>query len=269
MANTKRDYSRLLLDVDGILVDEQESTSPHAWRTLFALHEQGVPVSLVTARPYSLSKHLVKRLPKGGIHAFDCGAFVVDCDTKKVLVRRTLPRTVVSGLIKEFAMDSNNLEIGVSDGPSFYANKKLRRYLKSIIPTATVRPLKPLPRHITSLCIRGLSSNQARRSEKAFSPMASICIRERKNGDYALFVRPDGICKRFGATELSRLTGHSLNSTVFIGDDLDDLSALNAVGFGATTANGLAAVKKRCSMVSDRSYSDGMADVISSIWLNR
>lgn len=66
-------------------------------------------------------------------------------------------------------------------------------------------------------------------------------------------------CKDKGAAlrEFAELSGIPLARTAFIGDDLNDLSALEIAGLSAAPANAQSAVKAAVAVVLDRSGGDG------------
>lgn len=85
---------------------------------------------------------------------------------------------------------------------------------------------------------------------------------------YFLEILPLGANKGAALTRLARHLGIPMESVMAIGDAMNDLSMIEAAGFGCAPANALDEVKRRARYVSKFSNDeDAVADLIDSVAL--
>lgn len=77
-----------------------------------------------------------------------------------------------------------------------------------------------------------------------------------------LEINPAGISKASGITEVCDLLGITLEQVVAVGDSLNDLAVIQAVGLGVAMGNAQDTVKEAADVVVASNNDDGIVEVI-------
>jgi HAD superfamily hydrolase (TIGR01484 family) len=79
---------------------------------------------------------------------------------------------------------------------------------------------------------------------------------------YNIEVNPKGVTKAAAIEEVCRMLGYKLSEAVAVGDSLNDLAAIRAVGLGVAMGNAQEEVKAAADVVTGSNLEDGVAQVI-------
>lgn len=79
---------------------------------------------------------------------------------------------------------------------------------------------------------------------------------------YNIEINPSGVSKAAAIEEVCRMIGCRMEEAVAVGDSLNDLAAIKAVGLGVAMGNAQDEVKAAADAVTGTNLEDGVADVI-------
>lgn len=77
-------------------------------------------------------------------------------------------------------------------------------------------------------------------------------------------INPQGVSKATAIAEVCRMLGYSMSEAVAVGDSLNDLEAIKAVGLGVAMGNAQEEVKAAADAVTGTNLEDGVAQVIQN-----
>lgn len=99
------DIKLIVTDMDGTLVPLSHYEAPESViRKVKELQDAGIRVAVVTGRPYSHAKDLVKELGIEGLGVFSGGASVIDVTTDEIIWKQWLPKEylrTIMGILTE------------------------------------------------------------------------------------------------------------------------------------------------------------------------
>lgn len=81
---------------------------------------------------------------------------------------------------------------------------------------------------------------------------------------YNIEVNPKDVSKAMAIAEVCRMIGCSMSEAVAVGDSLNDLAAIRAVGLGVAMGNAQEEVKEAADVVTASNLEDGVAQVIEN-----
>lgn len=260
-------YKALLLDIDGVLLNKEDDTDPKAWEAINNLIACGIQVSFVTSRPYGLASHLVKKISSNGIHIFENGNFIYEPKTRKAHKSKYLSRQLSKKIIESTEIHLGSIKIGYSLGDKFMVNENYFDNLKSYMPMNDYKKIdEDLDNNYVSIWLKDIPTDLSKKIIEIAENNAHISTYHQNKLLDSIFIHPKASNKLDGARELSKLTGISLKSSLFIGNDSDDICLAHEVGLSATPANALGELKKISDVVSNYEYSLSVCDIIQSVW---
>lgn len=260
-------YKALLLDIDGVLLNKEDDTDIKAWETINELIARGVQVSFVTSRPHGLASHLVKKISEKGIHIFENGNFIYEPKTRKIHKSKFLSLQLYKKIIESTRNYQGSIRIGYSTGDEFLVNENYFNNLKSYMPSDDYKKIREHQsnKHI-SIWLKDIPTDLSKKIIEIIEDNARINTYHQNDLLDSIFIHPQNSNKLDGARKLSKLTGIPLESSVFIGNDMDDICLAREAGLSACPSNALDDLKKISDIVSNREYSHSVTDIIQKVW---
>lgn len=260
-------YKALLLDIDGVLLNKEDDTDIKVWEAINDLIVRGVQVSFVTSRPHGLASHLVKKISDNGIHIFENGNFIYEPKTRKVHKAEFLSKQLSKKIIEGTRKYLGSIKIGYSIGDKFLVNENYFNNLKSYMPMNDYKKIgeDQNNKHI-SIWLKDIPINLSKKIIEITNHSALINTYHQNELLDSIFIHPQISNKLDGARKLSKLTGVSLESSVFIGNDMDDICLAREVGLSAAPSSSLDDLKKISDIVSSYEYSRSVSDIIKKVW---
>ena len=213
-------YKALLLDIDGVLLNKEDDTDQKTWEAINDLIARGIQVSFVTSRPYGLASHLVKKISDHGIHVFENGNFIYEPKDKKVHKAEYLETQLSGEVIQMVKPHEGNIKIGYSLGDKFMVNENYFDNLKSYMPVNDYSKIDEYCEYnYVSIWLKDIPSYFGKKIIEIVKNNARINIYHQNELLDSVFIHPESGNKLEGVKELSKLTGRSLESSVFIGND--------------------------------------------------
>jgi len=260
-------YKALLLDIDGVLLNKEDDTDTKVWKAINDLVARGVQVSFVTSRPHGLASHLVKKISDTGIHIFENGNFIYEPKTRKVHKAAFLSKQLSKNIIESTKKYLGSIKIGYSIGDKFLVNENYFNNLKSYMPMNDYEEIdEDQNDNKISIWLKDIPSDLGKKIIENIKGNAHINTYHQNELLNSIFIHPKSGNKLEGAKELSKLTGVPLESSVFIGNDSDDICLAREVGLSATPANAIDELKKISDIVSSYGYSFSVSDIIGKVW---
>lgn len=260
-------YKALLIDIDGVLLNKEDDTDIKAWEAINDLITRGVQVSFVTSRPYGLASHLVKKISDNGIHIFENGNYIYEPKNRKVHKSEYLQTQLskdVAQIVKNYL---GSIKIGYSLGDKFIVNENYFNNLKSYMPIGGYKIIDDnRDNNHVSIWLKDIPTDLSKKIIEIAKNNTHISNYHQDNFLDSIFIHPQTSNKLDGARKLSELTGISLESSVFIGNDSDDICLAQMVGLLATPANALDELKKISNIVSSYEFSLSVSDIIRKVW---
>jgi len=252
------------IDVDGTLVGTGGRIAERIWPAAALLARAGIPVALCTGRPaFGITRTYAERLAADGWHVFQNGASLVRLSTNESRSFALRPETVMdlktrskrTGRILELYSDHFYAVESTSERAALNAELLgvpfVARSLDAvewpvvraqwIIPADELGAVMSEPHHGFDL---GPSTG----------PDAP--------DTYFVNLTPPGIDKASGIRALCEIYGCSLQDVMFVGDGLNDLSAMRIVGAPVAMGNADPEVRALAKYQVDDVDSGGLADAL-------
>lgn len=259
-------YQALLLDIDGVLLDKEDDTLPETWLALNKLTDYKIPVAFVTARPYGLTSHLIKKLNNRGTHVLDNGAFIYNPLDKISYYDNKIDKKITISILGDVYAKSSRARIGVSNGTCFYGNHKYYRNLKNYMPSQDIFLYDQKSYEANSIWVRDLDEDLTYEIESKFKKKTNIYQYIQHEGLHSLFVHHLSVDKAEGVKKLAKVLNIELSKCIFIGDDLRDIPTLKLVGMPVCPSNACHEVISVCKYVAKFEFSRSILDIIGNLF---
>lgn len=255
----------LLLDIDGVVLNKETDTNPELWVKLNEIKQSGIQISFLTSRPYAFCSHILDRFDSNGIHAFDCGGYIVDTEMNFIKHSSVLPNVLTEKLIEYFRDNDPESKFGLSSGKRFYTNPRYLENLNNYMPTITASLILDTGvEDVNSVWIRDATPKSVKFVNEAVKEIGVI-LKSYKNEDkHSMFILPKDATKINGANIWAKATGIDLKDVMYIADEDSDIEVLKEVGYPACPGNASSKVKLICSITSTDTYSNGATKCISN-----
>ena len=271
----------MILDVDGVIIGETEGVNmPHPHPDVMAkLKSVDIPIALCTAKPVFAIESIIKNAELSNPHIADAGGLLVDSNNR-VFKKCTLENDMVRQVVRTLLENQIHTEIYT---PSDYFIQK-DRLCYMVEKHATT--LQRMPQLMDSLEV--FSENQEVTKIVAVTPdeEAAMIAKEilkpfESHVAISWSIHPailpmqfavitaQGITKRQGAMDISKLLEIPLENILGVGDGDSDWSFIELCGYGAAMGNASEALKELVkSKGSKRGYigknvdENGIIDII-------
>jgi len=264
----------IALDIDGTIIGDDLALGPRIRRAIRAALDRGIRVSLVTGRMATSAQRyaealglvdpivayqgaLIRAMPPPGRRV---GRLLVHRPLPAAVARRAIAWSVANGLdphvnhLETFVIRADDPRV---DDYSVFLGAPARRVPD--IGGAVVRPVtKVLAAADAPRPMRSLSAARA-----AFAGQADVTVSHPR---FLEFVAP-GVSKGRAVRWLARRHGIALNQALAIGDHLNDLEMIAAVGHGAAMPSAPATVLDAARYLPGPVDDDGAAELIEAIVL--
>ncbi|MBU5441458.1 Cof-type HAD-IIB family hydrolase [Paenibacillus sp. MSJ-34] len=242
-------YKLLALDMDGTLLNEALEVTPETAKWIAAAREAGVTVSLSTGRGYQNAISYAEMLQLQSPMITANGSEVWKAPDQ-LLYRRTLDGAVVQKLY----------ELAESHGTWFWG----------YTPEGLFNKEKWTDRIAEQEWTKfGYYSEDRAALSAIWEELAKWEGLEVTNSaPVNIEINPAGVSKASGLRSVCELMGIGMDQVVAVGDSLNDLAAIRAVGLGVAMGNAQDVVKENADVIVATNEEDGVAQVIREYILN-
>jgi Cof subfamily protein (haloacid dehalogenase superfamily) len=263
----------LVIDIDGTLLDPHKRLTPRTFAAVQAAQEAGVIVTLATARRYHNSRQLAEALGlKSTLIVYD-GASLVSHPQRTIIHQHPLNARVaqqaveiivshrVQPVVHHFTETTEESWAGQPDLdnpellPYFEAAPQIRRWPISQLCLGQPDPLRVV-------VFASEEAITAMVPEIATLDCAWYTIKRGNYGCAELVIMHKECTKATGISNLARHLGIPMAQVMALGDNINDLEMLQAVGWGVAMGHAPAAVREAAHAVTASNLEDGAAQAI-------
>lgn len=267
-------YRLLALNIDGTLLQSNGRLHKSTREAVDYVRDKGIYVTLVTSRSFQSAKKVAKALKlEDSVLVTHRGGYVAKELEKPVLEKRISEDVtfeivrLLEGfqcqirLVHEKYSLANKLKINnnllaktvVNSGdPLHYPHQ----FVDSISDTIIDEPISP-----PKIEIYFEEKNDLVDTEKAIKGMFNEVDMIKLN-DYRMEIVPRGVSKLTGLLYLGQQLGIKRNEMVAIGDGIDDLEMIEAVGLGVAMWNAPVEVKKAADWITRSNNQQGVGYMV-------
>ncbi len=247
----------IALDLDGTLLRKDKTIGPATQRLLHELYRRGIAITIATGRMYHSSQHVQDLL--GFPLNFICtdGAYLRPALADRPVLQ-TIPPSIVKAVLYTLREALDALYLVSND----------RLYTRAAAPNPGIRawgfalscccdcPTLEALEQVEQMIIIDRAP-KARGIYKALSTALPGLPLEMspslRPGYYQLVIRPPGVDKGSGLSQMAKALGISISATIAFGDWLNDLPLFRVAGLAVAPANAVPEVKAQAGIVSARS----------------
>ena len=260
----------LFMDLDDTLLSDYKSVSPKNLAAIRTALLHGNSFVVTTGRPVKSSIKVIKELGLCGpgcyLIAFN-GSVIYDCAAERILQQKTIPIPYVKRLFDEAkkagiyvqTYDKADVLAECYTRELAYYTKRAQMTYRLLPDTANV--LTEEPYKVLLICL------ESRAILEKFQQENFIWSEDKMNSFLSssayLEYCPLGVDKGTAILEFCRLFGISLEQTIAVGDEWNDISMIKAAHVGIAVENAVDAVKEAADYVTVRDHNhDAVAEVI-------
>ncbi len=273
----KYPFDLVVLDLDGTLLNSRKEVSETNLNALKALLDQGLHVTLSTGRAYPSAKKYFTYLPFEIPVILQNGALIYVPENGQIIRKIALDGNLAKLIVQEIKKRELRYFVFVHffEEPDMFTDTQMygtpfdpyvRMNEKRIAKVENVEEyIRKEVAEVETICrredIRGLIERISQYSQ-AFS---SIVSSEIDGMTFLEFFGPD--CSKSKALfYLRRELNVPMERIVFIGDNLNDIDIMDAVGLSVSMANAPEEVKRHADLVTLGNDEDGVAYALKEIF---
>ena len=278
-------YRLIFLDLDGTLVDRDDTVSPRTLAALNAAQQRGGIIVICTGRNRFMVEHVAAQWSGQGYGVFSNGAVIAEWETGRVLQKIALAASTVreaARLAHAFGLAPLCFGVHVEEdgGQSVYADR-----VHPVVPAYASRNAQRLVFHDNlalemgneirpvGMTVYGLEVETKALAvawRDAFGSEVSVYhAPDGKYGCWCAFMNARAANKAHAAKAVADMLGVPQEQTLGIGDELNDLEMLQWAGVGVCMGDGHAEVRGRADHVTGTLAEDGAAQAIERFVLGK
>lgn len=264
-------YKLIISDFDNTLTDGENHVPKKVRKAISEYVKCGGIFAVCTGRMLRSILPQVKKLGLKGIVASNQGIVISDIESGKILKNGGMTADETAFVCR--TIEKVNQSINLYSGDNIYTSiPKNNKYLKFYEKVIKVKAIH----------VDGKISDFAQKSNLTYQKVAIIIApRERQqiydilsaelgdkfdvtcSANMLIEVSPFGETKGKAVEFLAKHFGVPLEKTIAVGDNLNDLSMIQAAGIGVCVGNGVDELKKAADYVSLSSSEGGIAQIIA------
>lgn len=269
----------IVCDLDETLLNDQKEISQRNLDVIYKAQEQGNKFVVATGRGFTYIDHILDKLHVLGKE----NEYVISNNGAILTQNNSNVPLYFKGIHNELAMKiinfgfSKNLCVQVftiQDVYAFNVGDDERDVLLSyksdaiILEENDIEFLKEM--NIVKIMFQNIDTNYLMSLEKEFDNELRGHLNISYSSHRYMEFNTKGVNKGSALLELLKHLNMTLEDVVAIGDNYNDLPMLEIAGVGCAVNNALAAIKEKCSFVSEFNNNESaVADVIERFVLNR
>lgn len=243
----------IILDVDGVIVGEKigyNSPNPHidVINKLKQIRNQGIPISLCTAKPHFSIGTIIKEAGLNNYHIADGGSVIINPIDNKIVKKHIIDKTAVKEVLTMFIKNNIYTEFYTVD------NYFIQKNQECDITPKHIHILQDNPIVVDDLIEESLNQEVTKIMPIALNEQDQIRVAElfkKMNTDLTLswgihpvanplkfgIITAPGISKKQGAIEISKNMSVDLKDILAVGDSTSDWQFIELCGYGAAMGN--------------------------------
>ncbi len=283
---TKSRYKLVAIDIDGTTVDSNGNLSVRNIEVIRKVVDSGIPVCIVTGRNIYNAQKVAKKLnTKTPVVCCD-GATMFDPVENKIVYEKYFPQKQLKEVLD--ILDKHHVYIEMSSANHYYQyikSKELGKYNYGGSPNNfrgkfkrmikhNVRYVRKIERFLNTKPIinQVIFIGEAENVQKAKEEIASknydnVELRDNLWKNFIFIVQKD--CKKSdGVKLLCDRYGISMEDTIAIGDELNDIDMIENAGLGIAVGNANQRIKDVAKFITLTNDEDGVAHALEKFIIN-
>ncbi|WP_141433107.1 Cof-type HAD-IIB family hydrolase [Bacillus sp. 03113] len=266
-------YRLLALNIDGTLLQTNGKLNKSTKEVVEYVQKKGIYVTLVTSRNFPSAKKVAKALKLNSILITHQGGYIANFFDQPIHMKRISEDTtadivrLLEGFDCQIRLVHENFSLAnkasqtssmmaktvfTSTDPVFYS----QQFVDSLSDTILEDPVSP-PKIEVYFEDKEENHDANKAIIQMFSEVNTIRINE-----YRIDIVPTGVSKLSGLLYLGEHLGISIDEMVVIGDGIDDLEMIEAVGLGVAMGNAPVELKQAADWVTRSQDQHGVAYMI-------
>lgn len=269
----KKTYKMIASDMDGTLLKDHHDITPRTKKALLKAKENGAIIVIATGRPFQTVKKYVKEHPYIDYFIVNNGAAIYDTQKKGYIIEHPLDHVALIELIDVVKAYTPHYELHSEHAIYVHGDlrkrffermsSKLEGYEPHIVSFDHVKMIKDVS--VTKLL---MIEEDQEKYDILKAKMKSFQAYEVIQSQVAYIdVNGLGISKGQAIKELSAQLNIPLEDIIAFGDQENDLSMIQSVGFGVAMENAVQVVKEHASYITEHADEDGVAKAIETFML--
>lgn len=274
--NPKKSIRAIAIDIDGTLVAPEQDVTPRVKRAVRAARDRGVLVLLATGRRFDTAQQFAEALELDGPMIVSGGAMVCNTKSGEIYYEDALPAeglTAAVDLLHQAGLQPllrQRWSLGhqLFTGPEEFDDPPTSWYVERE-ESVTRLPYEQLRQVEDIMFAAGLSEDEARLQElaKAVWDLPNLLPLVLPYGpgvlpSPVLDIFNAGTCKAKALHFVSQRFGFEMRDAMAIGDGINDIDLLEAVGLPVAVANAIPEAKAIAKAVVSANDEDGVAEAI-------
>ena len=260
-------YKLIAADMDGTLLNDDCEINPAVYKAVDKARAAGLLFTVSTGRPIQgITKYL--DILDGDVPVISCnGAILVRAVSGETLFRAEMGRSEAMEIIERGRREG--AVVAAWSGGKLYSTEVGSAYsdFYKTLSNMDTLSVSELPDADVTKLVWILPSEKVLELQKSYIPPKGV--QSRCSGDMFLEFFSVDAGKDKALAILAESLGVTLEETVAIGDNYNDMDMLKAAGLGVAMGNAPDEVKKAADLVTDTNENDGVAKVIDNILLSR
>lgn len=264
-------YSLLVSDLDGTLLTSDNRLTPRIKEQIDRFERRGGKFTIATGRSLMESRSFIEELNLRYPVILYNGAMLYFPKEEKTQLFKTLDRAIVERLFADIIELNAGFEFLLFSPLNIYAyhitEEKYERLAELGVHPIPITSLSQIEEELVKLQIIGSQRNgKALNSFVNHHPMKELCEIVQSHHYYFEIV-PKGVSKGDALKKVSEILNVSIQETVTIGDQCNDISMLQIAGLPVAPSNAHPLVKKVAVHQVPTNDDEGVADLIEKVIL--
>ena len=266
----------IVTDLDGTFLTDMYTPHPENVRAMRACQEAGIPVCALTGRNWTECRKIVLGANFDRFCGINNGTAIMDTRIQDLRYRNRFHPDVVEDLIR-MALQFENANFCISGTHQTHQLKKrqVRAYLdpkrayladESIVPMILYDSVEEMAQGCSADAQRlyiEMDHTGAAVRKKIYREVNEIVPADMTaSDDEGLEIIPQGASKVDALNVLADIYNVRLQNVMAFGDTINDLTMLQAAGFGIAVSNGDSELKKQADHVAPSNLEGGFAKII-------
>lgn len=282
----------IILDVDGVIVGEKigfNSPYPSAdvIKKLKEIKNQGIPISLCTAKPHFSIGKIIHDAELNNFHITDGGAVIINPVTNQIVKQHIIDKELVKKILSLFI--KNNVYTEIYTAENYYIQKSQKNFItpqhnhilqhEPVMLDDIVSESSNL--FVTKIMPIALNDNDdQKRVKELFESLntnltLSWGIHPIANPLRFGIITAPNISKKQGAIEISKNIGVALENILAVGDSTSDWQFIELCGYAGAMGNATAKLKELvnskkngCHYIGGNVDENGIIDILNYYFKN-
>lgn len=258
-------------DIDGTILPHGGEISDRTVRAIREVHDAGIPVVLVTARPPRWLAPIAERLGHVGEAVVANGAALIDLETERVIDETTISAADTLEVVRILRAEIGGIKVAVESARGMSIEPEGQRHPLDFEPYETA-PFEELAAVREGRAFKILARAEGNGGADAMiarvAPLLAGLVEPSHSAvdDALLEFSPAGVSKASGLERLAARRGAAAADVIAFGDAPNDVPMLEWAGRSYAMGDGHPAAKAAATSEAPAASDDGVALVLEDLF---